>query len=185
MADDDESESEGKGKGKKKDKKGKGKSNLVPAVVLGLCLVVAGRMLGSKPAPDPASAGVPGGKVIVVEAPAKDGPMDCAAEDLKSPPTAGGVFKLDPISINLANDHYAKVGIALELSSAVNLEEFKAESEAYKALDVVISTIGGRDMAEFGSPQSLETLKEKLTEEVRPKFDCKVLEVLFTEFVMQ
>jgi flagellar basal body-associated protein FliL len=173
MADAEESE------GTKKDaKKGKSKNNnMIPAVVVALGLVVAGKMMGgaktaasAAPAMAPHEAGTP---------------MDCAVEDIRTPPKEGAVFKLDSIPINLADGHYAKVGMALQLSAVVDAKLFKEESEAYKASDVLISVIGGRDRAEFNSPQALEALKEKITAEVRPKFECKVLEVLFTEFVIQ
>jgi flagellar FliL protein len=172
MADAEESE------GSKKDaKKGKAKNNMVPAVVVALGLVVAGKMMGG--AKTAASAAPMIAPHVAGET------MDCAVEDIRTPPEEGAVFKLDAIPINLADGHYAKVGMALQLSAAVNAELFKEESEAYKASDVLISIVGGRDKAEFNSPQALEALKEKITAEVRPKFECEVLEVLFTEFVIQ
>lgn len=176
MAEEEEAK-EGK---KGKEKKEKGKSNLVPAIVVAIGLIFAGKMLGGGKSATPATA-LP---VATATAESSD-TLDCKVEDIKKPPKEGPVDKLDAISINLANGHYAKVGIALQLSSAVNLETFKAEGAEVKALDKVIAVIGGRDMAEFGSPQAIEAVKEKITEEVRPAFKCEVLEVLFTEFVMQ
>ncbi len=169
----DEETSGSGGKAAKKDKKGKPKSNLVPAIIIAVGMLLGGKMMaGGKSAPVAAAAGA-------------TEPVDCATQDTLKPPTEGAVFKLDSIPINLADGHYAKVGLALQLSSDVNLEVFKEESEAYKASDVLISIVGGRDRAEFGSPQALEALKESITDAVRPKFDCKVLDVLLTEFVIQ
>jgi flagellar protein FliL len=161
---------------KKDAKKSKGKNNMIPAVVVALGLVVAGKMMGGKTAASAAPVLAPHAAGEV---------MDCAVEDIRTPPKEGAVHKLDAIPINLADGHYAKVGMALQLSAAVNAELFKEESEAYKASDVLISIVGGRDKAEFNSPQALQALKEKITAEVRPKFECQVLEVLFTEFVIQ
>jgi flagellar basal body-associated protein FliL len=173
MADEEESEP----KGKKGDKKaGKAKSNTVPAVVVALGLILMGKQMGGAKAAPAAAPTV---------AAAANAPKDCKVEDIKSPPKEGPVAKLDSVTINLANGAYAKVGIALQLSAALTLEAFTAEGTSSKATDVLISVIGGRDRAEFASPQAMDALKEKITDLVRPKFDCVVLDVLFTEFVIQ
>ena len=180
---DEEEEAEGKGKGKGKgDKAAKPKSNLVPAVVVTIGLVVGGKMMGGGKAAAPATAA----SVVAAGGAHGEGePMDCATEDILHPPVEGGVYKLESMPINLADGHYAKVGVALQLAASVNLELFKEEGEEFKAKDVVISIITGRDKAEFASPQAMESLKEKITEELRPKYHCEVIEVLFTEFVIQ
>jgi flagellar FliL protein len=172
---------DGKGKkGKKgKEKKG-GKSNLVPAIIIAVGLILGGRFMGGGNAPAPAAASA---TPASEEGTAKE--KDCKVYDIKEEPEEGAVVKLDPITINLRDGHFAKVGIALTLSASKDAKKFKEEGGPYKALDRLIALIQGRDVAEFASSQAVEQLKEKLAEEVRPLYECKVLEVLFTEFVTQ
>ncbi|MGE0879197.1 MAG: flagellar basal body-associated protein FliL [Acidimicrobiia bacterium] len=181
MADEDEDEA-GEGKKSKKGKKDKGddeggKSNLVPAIVLALGLIVGGKMIGggkgaATAAPVPAAHGA-------------EAPLDCAVEDIKAPPKEGIVYPIESFPINLKDGHYLKVGIALKLTAGIEKKLFEEEGHYVMAKDVAIAVLGGRDPAEFGSPQAIEAAKEKITEEVRPLFECKVIEVLFTEFVTQ
>jgi flagellar basal body-associated protein FliL len=189
MADDeakDDAPAGKKGKGGKKDgKEGKAKNpNLVPAVVVAVGLLGGGYFMGKGKTAEPAAAA----PAAAAEAHAAE-ETDCEAFDIKNEPKPGAVAKLDPVSINLAADatgrHYAKVGIALELAATVDAAHFEEANEKYKALDVVNKVIVGRDMSEFATPQAFEAIKHKITEEVRPLYECGVLEVLFTEFVMQ
>ncbi|MGD9794960.1 MAG: flagellar basal body-associated protein FliL [Acidimicrobiia bacterium] len=177
-----EEEEEGHGK-KGKEKPKKKKSNMVPAIVVALGMIVGGKMMGSgKAAPATAASTLAAsGHGAAAEGEA----MDCATEDILHPPVKGAVFKLEPQTLNLANGSYVKVTISLQLSKAVVLEVFKEEGEAEKAADVVLATISGRDKAEFSSPQSMAALKEKLTDEIRPKFECQVLDVLISQWVVQ
>lgn len=174
-----------KASSKAKAKSKGGRSNLVPALVVAAGLVGGGFLMKSKTTGDASaeSASAPAAST-------GEHVGDCAAWDIKMGAVPGAVAKLEPISINLEPDadgtpHYAKVGIALQLADSVNHEEFVSEEIAYRALDVVNAVIVGRDMEEFASPQAFEALKDKITEDVRPLYDCEVMEVLITEFVMQ
>ena len=177
MAEDEEASEGKKGKGDKGKKK---KSNLVPAVVVAFGMLIGGKMMGGgKAAPATAAGMLAAGHGTEAET------MNCATQDILHPPVKGGVYTLDSTTINLANGSYVKVGITLELSSAVVLETFKAEKEADPAKGVLIATITGRDKAEFASPQALEALREKLLAEIRPKFECKVLDISWSDWVVQ
>ena len=80
----------------------------------------------------------------------------------------------------------AKIGVALQLAASVDAKKFNDDNERYRALDVVNRMIVGRNISEFSSPQSFAALKDKVTDQVRPLYDnCKVLGVIFTEFVSQ
>jgi len=168
----------------KKAKRAGGRSNLIPALVVAAGLVGGGALVGKQ---------VHGSASAQAAAPAvtqPGDPVDCKAWDAREAPKAGAVVKLDPISINLEDDrsggqHYAKVGIALQLADSVDAKKFTDENQAYRALDVVNSVIANRSVEEFGTPQARQAIKTKITDQVRPLYDCGVLEVLFTDFVMQ
>lgn len=163
-----------KGKKGKKDKDAKekgGKSNLLPALVLAVGMVAAGYMLG------------PG-------AASKDSAHAESPESTTtSEPMPGEIAMVEPININLADGHYVKVGMALQLAEGVLAEEFDKGKSA-KANDILISEIGGRDMTELGSPEGRAKLKEDLKEKVMEAFHEEetgeeVIDLYFTEFVMQ
>jgi flagellar FliL protein len=157
-----------------------GKGNLVPAVVLALGLVGGGFLFGGKgAAPAPAAA-----------APA-------AAEE-EAAEQHGPVVPVDPITLNLADEHYLKVGLALQLkaadegeaasgdhSSGGTEEEPMAEGETAKALDAAISLLGQQTMAQLSNHEVRAQVKQQLAEQISEAYDGAVTGVYFTEFVMQ
>jgi flagellar protein FliL len=185
MAEDEAAEGGKKGKKGKKDK-GEGggqKSNLVPAVILAVGFVVGGRMMGSSGGQ--AAAAAPEAAAAKEAAAGHEEELDCAKEDIKKPPTEGGVYKLDAITVNLKDGHYLKVGIALVLDKALDKKKLEEEGSAAMALDPTIAVLGGRQKEEFESNRAIQAAKEEITAEVRPLFHCKVIDVKFTEFVVQ
>ncbi len=153
---DDTVETDG-GESSKDEKKKKGKGNLLPAVVLALGIVGGGYFMGGS-----------GGAT--------------AAEEPEPP--AGEVATMEPLSLNLADGHFLKVGIALQLTEEVPLEEF-GEGQLAKAKDLLIDRLAGRKMEELASPEGRAALKEELSAEAKETFHDEVLEVYFTDFVMQ
>lgn len=93
---------------------------------------------------------------------------------------AGEVVQLEPVSINLAGEHYLKVALALELTA-----EVEEAVDGSKAQDAAISLFSGRDMAELRDPARREELKAELTETVNETYHGEVLKVYYTEYVMQ
>lgn len=138
-------------------KEKKGKSNLLPAVVLALGILGGGYFMGGS------------GSASEAEAPE---------------PPPGEVATVEPLSLNLADGHFLKVGIALQLTEEVHLEEF-GEGELAKARDLLIDRLAGRKMEELASPEGREALKEELSEAARETFHDEVIDVYFTDFVMQ
>jgi flagellar protein FliL len=96
------------------------------------------------------------------------------------PPEPGIVVQLDPIYINLTDSHYLKLGLALQASAAA-----PKELEGAKALDLAIDTFSGKTMAELGSSKTRGELKETLVTGLEEAYEGEVLDVYFTEFVMQ
>lgn len=95
-------------------------------------------------------------------------------------PEPGEVFAIEPIQVNLAEGHYLKIGIALQLTTKVS-----HEPDGSKALDLVIDTFSGRSMHEVTKPKEREHLKEELSKELEHAYHGDVMGVYFTDFVTQ
>jgi flagellar FliL protein len=152
-----------------------GKGNLAPAVVVAVGLLGGGFLFGGKSAaPAPAAA---------APAPVEE----------ESAEHGGPIVSIDPITLNLADDHYLKVGLALQLKAPEEESgghggseaEPMAEGETAKALDQAISLLSQRTMAQLSNAESRAQVKEQLAELIGEAYDGQVTGVYFTEFVMQ
>ena len=95
-------------------------------------------------------------------------------------PKPGAVLKLDSINVNLADSHYLKIGLALQTTTKAS-----ADIDGSRALDIAISQLSGRKMDELAVPAKREKAKEALVKEVSKAYEGEVMDVYFTEFVMQ
>ncbi|MFL6105891.1 MAG: flagellar basal body-associated FliL family protein [Marmoricola sp.] len=95
------------------------------------------------------------------------------------PPKPGVVVKLDPIQINLASEHYLRIGIALQLVAGVK------EADGSKALDATIELFSGLPMAEVNDGKKRDELKKELVKELEERYEKEVMGVYFTELVTQ
>lgn len=95
-------------------------------------------------------------------------------------PVPGAVVTLNPISINLADGHYLKIGFALQQTADV-----KEAVDGSQALDTAISLYSGKPMAELSDPGSRDALKKELVHRVSEEYEDEVYDVYFTEYVMQ
>jgi flagellar FliL protein len=95
-------------------------------------------------------------------------------------PVAGIVVKLDPIYINLAGGHFLKLGVALQGTAKAT-----KELDGSKALDAAITVFSGKDMAKVADNTTREELKKELSKDVVELYEDEVMDVYFTEFVMQ
>ena len=91
----------------------------------------------------------------------------------------GEVVALDPIQINLADEHYLRIGIALQLTAATK------EADGSKALDAAIDVFSGRAMTEVTDPKKRRALKKQLEKQLKKLYEEEVMGVYFTEFVTQ
>ncbi len=150
-----------------------GRNNLVPAVVLAVGLLGGGFLFGGRTA-----------------APAE---ADTAAAEAEAEvhEEAGPVVPIDPITLNLADGHFLKVGIALQMAvpeeggGGHGEEEVLPEGETAKALDAVIELLGRRTMEELSDPAARTEVKAALTERLAEAYHGEVTGVYLTEFVMQ
>lgn len=91
----------------------------------------------------------------------------------------GEVLTTEAISINLANGHYLRIGLGLQLSADAE------EVSTAKALDATISLFSGRPVGEVTELESRDALKEQLLHTLWEIYDGDVLDVYFTDFVTQ
>ncbi len=97
----------------------------------------------------------------------------------------GGVLELDPLTVNLADGHYLKVGIALQLDKATVVETAKEEGLGAKALDMAIAALSPKTMDELGHAKVRDEIKRQLGLDTCHAYEGEVLTVYFTNFVMQ
>jgi flagellar FliL protein len=94
-------------------------------------------------------------------------------------PEPGEVMTLEPIQVNLADGHYLRIGIALQLSADAH------EAEGSKALDATIDLFSGADQGDLVKAGQRQEYKSELEEKLHESYHGDVLEVYFTEFVTQ
>ncbi len=95
-------------------------------------------------------------------------------------PEPGVVVKLDAIQINLADDHYLKVGIALQASKSAG-----EELDGSKALDQTIDLFSGQSMTDLSRRAFRDKMKTNLEKRLDEAYDGEVIGVYFTDFVSQ
>ena len=95
-------------------------------------------------------------------------------------PVPGAVVKLDPITINLAGGHFLKLGLSLQASADAGEEVSGA-----KALDAAIDLFSGRTVESLARRDGREKAKAALIKEISERYENKVYDIYFTDFVMQ
>ena len=110
------------------------------------------------------------------------GPGSGKAEDKHAKPELGEVVALEPITMNLADGRLLKVGLALQLPKEPKSDHAVTGSVA---LDEAISFLGEHTYAQLAAPAARQEAKKELSHRVAKRYHHEVLEVYFTEFVMQ
>ena len=95
-------------------------------------------------------------------------------------PVAGAVVKLEPITINLAAGHFLKLGLSLQASADAGEDVSGA-----KALDAAIDLFSGRTVESLAGRDGREKAKGALIKEISERYENKVYDIYFTDFVMQ
>jgi flagellar FliL protein len=95
------------------------------------------------------------------------------------PPVPGEVMKLDAIQINLADNHYLRIAISLQLVKGVK------EADGSKAQDAAITVFSGLPMSEVNDPKHRELLRTELVKQLKERYEGGVMGVYFTELVTQ
>ena len=98
----------------------------------------------------------------------------------KPAPKPGAVLTVAPVSINLSDGHYLRLGLGLQLTTDV----VKPPDPA-RALDVAIALFSGHTVAEVSDPTTRAALKTQLAGELSKAYDGEVMDVYLTNFVTQ
>jgi flagellar FliL protein len=104
--------------------------------------------------------------------------VEAAAEP--QPPELGAVVKVEPISINLTDGHYLRMGFGIQLTADAG-----EGIETARALDIAIATFSGRSVGEVNDPVRRAELKADFVRQLSDTFDGKVVDVYLTDFVTQ
>ena len=105
------------------------------------------------------------------------------AAEAEKAPEPGVVLELEPITMNLADGRLLKVGLALQV--AAEPSSAHGEVTGAVALDEAISYLGEHTFAQLADPATRQAVKDELSSRVAERYHHDVLEVYFTEFVMQ
>ena len=103
-----------------------------------------------------------------------------AAEPAHEEVVLGEVLTVEPVSLNLADGHYLRLGIALQLTAEVH-----EEVDTARAVDQAIALFSGRPVAEVSDPAIREQLKGELAHQLAETYHGEVVDVYLTEYVTQ
>lgn len=100
-------------------------------------------------------------------------------ETAEPPPEPGEVLTVEAMSINLADGHYLRLGLGLQLTTEA------LEADSAKARDAAIAIFSGRTVAEISDPTSREALKNELAVVLADLYHGEVMGVYLTDYVTQ
>lgn len=107
-------------------------------------------------------------------------PADGAAAAEEPAPEPGAVLVVEPISLNLADGHYLRIGLGLQLTADV-----AEEPDTARALDLVVALFSQRPVAEVTTTEGREALKAELLRQLEESYEGEVMDVYFTDYVTQ
>lgn len=99
-------------------------------------------------------------------------------------PEPGEVLTIESININLADGHYLRIGMALQMT-VESASSGHGEVQAAPALDHAIALYSGRPVTEVASPEGREALKAELLHRLEEPYHGGVMGLYFTEYVTQ
>ncbi len=94
-------------------------------------------------------------------------------------PEPGESIDVEAISVNLADNHYLRVGFTMQMSA----DATKVSTAAAK--DTVIELFSGQKIASINDEDTRKELKEQLLARLNELFDGHVLDIYYTDFVTQ
>jgi flagellar protein FliL len=97
----------------------------------------------------------------------------------KPKPVPGTVIPLDAITVNLSGGHYLKIHLALQAIAGADT------LDGSQALDLTVAEFSNKDMAAFSSAAGRAKAKQELLTAVEKAYEDKVMDIYFTEFVIQ
>ncbi len=104
-----------------------------------------------------------------------------AAEPVHEP---GEVLAIEPISLNLAEGHYLRFGMTLQLTADAG-GSGHGTVDGSKAVDIAIALYSGRPLAEVSGAEGRVALKAELLHRLEEAYHGEVMDVYLTNYVTQ
>lgn len=104
-----------------------------------------------------------------------------AAEPVHEP---GEVLAIEPISLNLAEGHYLRFGMTLQLTAHAG-GGGHGTVDGSKAVDIAIDLYSGRPLAEVSGTEGRVALKAELLHRLEEAYHGEVMDVYLTNYVTQ
>ncbi|MBI9114582.1 flagellar basal body-associated FliL family protein [Sanguibacter sp. YZGR15] len=101
-------------------------------------------------------------------------------EKAEPEPVPGEVLTVEAMSLNLADGHYLRLGLGLQL-----IADLHHDVDAAKARDAAIALFSGRTVADVTNPETRDALKAELAETLIHDYHGEVIEVYLTDYVTQ
>lgn len=117
------------------------------------------------------------------ESPATTASADSTTSTTAAHADPSHVATLEPITLNLADGRFLKVGLALQLAAGTEVED--AAGFGAPALDLAIEQLTGYSSKDLASATGKNEAKDRLSEKLLEIYGGKVTGVYFTQFVMQ
>jgi flagellar FliL protein len=158
-----------------------GKLKLV-ALILPTVLLIAGAVYFFVLAPKSTAAGANAKASASASADASgDGSGDGSGDEAVPSSTyaPGKLLAVDPVTINLANGHFLKVGLALQFTADAGEEVAGSQS-----LDCLITEFSGKTVDELATQAGRDAAKKDLLKKIKKVYEKKVYEIYYTSFVM-
>lgn len=97
----------------------------------------------------------------------------------ESAPKPGEVVTLEPLMLNLADERYLKVGLALQLVEGAE------EVDGARALDAMIEMFSGMPISRIDDRKERSEVQAELTSQIKELYEDAVLDTYFVLFVSQ
>lgn len=104
------------------------------------------------------------------------------AEAVEPPPEPGEVVAVEPISLNLAQGHYLRLGFSLQMTVEAGGH---GAPDTGKAVDAAIALFSGKTVAEISDPETRDTLKGEFLHQLEELYHGEVMDVYLTNYVTQ
>ncbi len=103
-------------------------------------------------------------------------------EASKTPPAPkpGAVVAMTDTTLNLTDGHFLKVKLGLQTEVGA-----PADLDTSKAADLLISEFTGQTMAVLSTAEGREKAKADLLTKIEAAYPKEIMDIYFTEFVMQ
>jgi len=95
------------------------------------------------------------------------------------------IYENDEVTLNLADGHYVKVQVALQLASTVDVEALSVNNYGARAQDMVNERLSGLTMEQLQDPAAKSALKHELGYDICRDYDGEVSTIYFVQFVTQ